>query len=131
MSEAIDRLTARVIHPEDYPAVCDAMDDHRLAWMAFLQGESDPSPAFRRNPLAIALGIPGADRRWPTQEQKDRMDAARCRILSARGRGNAGKIVWKAFKATLPGYNEWWKEAKAEVAAINAATAARKVVSDG
>lgn len=75
--------------PADFPHREEAMAEYRALWMQFLMGTSDVHPL---NP----------ERRSPIDEAEKRMDELQS--LISRGPGP----VWKAFRATLPGYNEWW-----------------------
>lgn len=75
--------------PADYPHREEAMMEYRALWMGFLMGDSEDHPL-------------NGSRRSPTEESKKRMDELQ--PLICRGSGP----VWKAFRATLPGYNEWW-----------------------
>ena len=74
--------------PEDFPHREEAMAEYRALWTQFLMGESEQD---------YVPGKPG-----PTMDARTRMDELQ--PLICRGPGP----VWRAFRATLPGFQEWW-----------------------
>ena len=82
--------------PEEFPHREEAMAEYRALWLQFLGGMSED-----------LLGRPG-----PVAASQKRMDELQ--LLICHGPGP----LWRSFRATLPGYAEWWGEANSVAAAV-------------